>query len=202
MLRLLQLVPLIAGAAMSVPLSSGDERLTRREERIARDKRREQVRSALRSAEGYWFFENMMTDEAGAIDFLGAGPAGLFVIVVRDEKGEVTAAPPDNLYLDGMPFADDPRLQACELVEDVLKKLEAHGRTDDLYSVVCFPRGELFYVGDDRRVLHGVCNVWGLSDMIAEAAPELSPPEVAELARFVQEAYGRLPIITPEDNQL
>jgi hypothetical protein len=200
MSRLLRLVTLIAGAAaLSGILGSGDGRPSRREERIARDERREQVRSALRSAEGYWFFENLTTDEAGAMDFLGAGPDGLVVIVVRDEQGKVTAAPPDDLYLDGRPFADDPRRQARELVEDVLEKLEAHGRTDGLYSVICFPRGELFYVGDDKGVLHSVCNVWGLSDMLAEAVPERTPSEVAGLARFVQEVYGRPPFIVPEE---
>ena len=61
----------------------------RREERIERARRKDLVRTALRSAaaHGYYIFDELLTEEAGMIDFLAVGPVGACVVVVRDEPG-------------------------------------------------------------------------------------------------------------------
>lgn len=170
-----------------------------REERIARAERRDLVRSALRSASahGYYIFDELMTEEAGMVDFLAVGPVGACVIVIRDEAGDVTADSDGTLYLNGRRFADDPKRQAADLAEDVNVKLHDTGAYT--YNVVCFTRADLYYVGDEREVLRGVCPTWDLPLAFAEAHEEHSPADVAELADRVREAYGRPPFVTPEE---
>lgn len=100
-------------------------RSSARHERIARAERREHVRLALRSgaAHGYYVFDELMTGEAGMIDFLAVGPVGAVVIVVRDEPGEVTGDVDGTLFLNARPFADDPKREATEQAKDVNTKV-------------------------------------------------------------------------------
>ncbi len=185
---------------LAIPAGRGWERPrpSAREERIARGERREFVRSALRSAtiHGYYVFDELMTQEAGMIDFLAVGPVGGCVVVVRDEEGDVTADVDGTLYLDVRRFADDPHRQVEELVRDVNAKLEDTGA--QVYQVICFTRAELYYLGDDPDdVLKGVCPTWDLSLSFAEAPEEHTPADVAALAERVRDAYGRPPFVTP-----
>jgi len=169
-----------------------------REKRIAGAERRELVRSALRSAaaHGYYVFDELMTEEAGMIDFLAVGPVGACVIVVRDEEGNVTADVDGTLYLDGRRFEDGPKLQADELGDDVDAKLESSGVKTR--NVICFTRAELYYLGENPdEVLRGVCPIWDLALAFAEATEEYSPADVAELAEEVERAYGRPPFVRP-----
>lgn len=177
----------------------GRPRLSAREERIARGERRELVRSALRSAatHGYYVFDELLTREAGMLDFLAVGPVGGCVVIVRDEEGDVTADVDGTLYLDGRRFADDPHQQAEDLVQDVAAKLEDAGA--QVYQVICFTRAELYYLGDDPDdVLKGVCPTWDLALSFAEAPEEHTTADVAGLADRIREAYGRPPFVTPE----
>ena len=169
-----------------------------REERIAHAERRELVRSALRSAaaHGYYVFDELMTEEAGMIDFLAVGPVGACVIVVRDERGSVTADVDGTLYLGGRRFVDDPNRHAEDLVDDVNVRLEGTGA--QTFHVICFTRADLYYLGEDREVLRGVCPTWDLALAFAEATEEYSPVDVAELADRVRRAYGRPPFVIPE----
>lgn len=156
------------------------------------------MRSALHSAaaHGYYVFDELMTEEAGMIDFLAVGPVGAVVVVVRDEKGNVTADASGTLYLNGWRFEDDPKRQADELGDDVDAKLEFAGV--ETRNVVCFTRAELYYLGEDQEVLRGVSPTWDLPLAFAEASEEYSPADVAELADRVREAYGRPPFVTPK----
>lgn len=174
-------------------------RSSARHERIARAERREHVRLALRSAaaHGYYVFDELMTEEVGMIDFLAVGPVGAVVIVVRDEPGEVTGDVDGALYLDARPFADDPRREATEQAKDVNTKFEGTGA--EAFHVVCFTRAELYYVGDDRDVLRGVCPTWDLPLTVEEAEHEHTPADVEELADRIRAAYGRPPFVVPEE---
>ena len=154
---------------------------------------------ALRSvaAHGYYVFDELMTEEAGKIDFLAVGPVGAVICVVRDEAGDVTADVDGTLYLNGRPFADDPKRQAAELAEDVNARFEDTGAY--AYRVVCFTRAELYYLGENvDKVLKGVCPTWDLPLSFASAPIEHTPADVAELADRIREAYGRPPFVTPE----
>ncbi len=155
------------------------------------------MRSALRSAAAhdYYVFDELMTEEAGMIDFLAVGPVGACVIVVRDERGIVTADVDGTLYLDGRHFEDDPNRQAEDLVDDVNAELADTGV--HAYHVICFTRAELYYLGEDREVLKGVCPTWDLALAFAEATDEYPPADVAELAEEVERIYGRPPFVRP-----
>ena len=157
------------------------------------------MRLALRSASahGYYVFDDLMTEEAGLIDFLAVGPVGAVVVVVRDEAGDVTADVDGTLYLNGQPFADDPKRQAADLAEDVNARFEDTGAY--AYRVVCFTRAELYYLGENvDKVLKGVCPTWDLPLSFAGAPIDHTPADVTEIADRVREAYGRPPFVTPE----
>ncbi len=189
------LLPLLA-----LPTGPGWERrrLSAREARIARGERRELVRSALRAtaAHDYYVFDELLTEDAGIIDFLLVGSVGACLVVVRDEEGRVTADVDGTLYLNGRRFADDPKDQAEDLAEDVNAKLEGTGAF--AYHVICFTRAELYYMGDDREVLRGVCPTWDLALPFASATPEHTAADITHLAERIREAYGRPPFVVPE----
>ena len=193
----ISLLPLLL--ALPTARDWGSPSSSAREERIARAERWEHVRLALRSAaaHGYYVFDELITEGAGMIDFLAVGPVGAVVVVVRDEPGEVTGDVDGTLYLDARPFADDPKGQAAELTEDVNARLA--GSDAEAFHVVCFTRAELFYVGDERDILRGVCPTWDLPLAFEEAEKEHIPADVAELADLIREAYGRPPFIVPEE---
>lgn len=175
--------------------------VSRREERIQRAKRRDLVRTALRSAaaHGYYVFDELLTEQAGMIDFLAVGPVGACVVVVRDDPGDVTADERGTLYLEGRPFEDDPNRQARDLESDVNAKLEGTGA--HCYDIVCFTRAELYYLGDNpEEVLRGVCPIWDLPLSFSEADEQYTPAKVAELADHIREVYGRLPFVVPEED--
>ena len=190
---------------MMIPAARDSEgrRPTVREERIERAQRKDLVRTALRSAaaHGYYIFDELMTEEAGMIDFLAVGPVGACVVVVRDEAGHVTADENGKLYLEGQPFADDPNQHAEDLFKDVTAKLEGTGA--QCYDVICFTRAELFYLGDDpEAVLKGICPIWDLPLSFADAEENHTAADVAELADHIQEVYGRPPFVVPEEENL
>lgn len=187
---------------MTLPTGRGSEkcRLSKREERIERAHRKDLVRTALRStaAHGYYVFDELLTDDAGMIDFLAVGPVGACVIVVRDEPGDVTADVDGTLYLDGRRFEDDPKRQAGDLEEDVNRKLVGVGA--QCYDILCFTRAELFYLGEDvYEVMKGVSPIWDLPLPFASAETQHTPADVAELADHIQGVYGRSPFIVPEE---
>lgn len=160
------------------------------------------MRLALRSAaaHGYYVFDELMTEEAGMIDFLAVGPVGIIVVVVRDDAGKVTADVDGTLYIDGRPFEDSPNAQGLDLVEDVYAKLSRDDKT--VYHVICFTRAELFYLGEDEDVLRGVSPTWDLPLAFSEAERDLTPADVADLADLMREAYDRPPFIVPEEGEL
>ncbi len=193
------LITVLLPLLLTLPSGRGWERPrpSAREERIAQAKRRELVRSALRSAaaHGYYVFDELVTEEAGMIDYLTIGPVGACVVVVRDEAGGVTADVDGILHLDGRRFEDDPNRQAEDLVDDVNAKLEGTGVR--AYHVICFTRADIFYLGEDREVLQGIYATWDLALAFTEATEEYPPADVAELADRVRDAYGRPPFVTP-----
>lgn len=134
------------------------------------------------------------------IDFLAVGPVGACVVVVRDEEGEVTAARDGTLYLGGRRFEDNPRRHAEDLVDDVNARILDTG--ESAYDVICFTRADLYYVGDEQKVLRGVCPTWDLPLAFAEAPIEHSPADVAEIADRVRGVYGRPPFVVPERDDL
>lgn len=188
-------------SALSAGSGRGRPRFSAKKERIARAERREHVRLALRSAaaHGYYVFDELMTEEAGMIDFLAVGPVGAIVVVVRDEPGTVTADVDSALYLNAQPFPENPRQQAAALAEDVNAKFDG----TDVYAfhVVCFTRAKLKYLGEDEDVLWGVCPTWDLPLAFEEAEKEHTPADVAELADLIREAYGRRPFVVPEEGE-
>lgn len=190
---------------MALPIGTGSEkrRLSKREERIERARRKDLVRTALRSAatHGYYIFDELMTEEAGMIDFLAVGPVGACIVVVRDEPGEVTADVDGTLYLDGSRFEDDPKRQAGELEDEVTMQIEGTGA--QCYDIICFTRAELFYLGDDpEAVLKGVCPIWDLPLSFADAEQNHTEADVAELADHIREVYGRPPFVVPEEESM
>lgn len=187
---------------MTLPTEQGGggRRLSAREKRIERARRKDLVRTALRSTAtyGYHVFDELTTKEAGMIDFLAIGPVGAVVIVVRDEAGEVTADEDGTLYLDGRRFEDDPNRHAEDLVDDVNEKFS--GPTTHTYHVICFTQAELYYLGDDPdSALQGVCPIWDLPLSFANAPREHTPADVAELADHIREVYNRPPFVAPGD---
>jgi hypothetical protein len=177
-------------------------RFSARERRIARDERRDLMRTALRSAaaHGYYVFDALMTAEVGMIDFLAVGPAGACVVVAREDEGEVTADVDGTLYLNGRSFEDDPHRQAEDLAGDVRNKLAGTGA--HTYHIICFTRAELYYIGDEPDVLRGVCPIWDLALPFASASAEHSIADVADLADLIREGYGRPPFVVPEGEEI
>ncbi|MGB3635931.1 MAG: hypothetical protein WA982_17980 [Rubrobacteraceae bacterium] len=177
--------------------------MSKREQRIERARRKNLVRTALRSTavHGYYVFDELMTEEAGMIDFLAVGPVGACIVVVRDEPGDVTADVDGTLYLDGQRFEDDPKDQAADLESDVNDKLEGTGA--QCYDIICFTRAELFYRGDDvYEVMRGISPIWDLPLPFTTAETEHTHADVAELADHIQEVYGRPPFVVPEEENI
>jgi hypothetical protein len=175
-----------------------EEPRTARERRIARDNRIERVRSVLRAASeqhGYHVFDELVTEEAGKLDFLAVGPPGAVAIVLRDEDGLVSAAEDGELLLDGRPFEESPRAQVTELGGDVIARItRADGSVDTL---VCFARADVEYP-NDLELMRGICTVWTLSwTLDPEGDEELTPADAAELAEEVERVYGRPPFARP-----
>ena len=169
-----------------------------RERRIARDNRIERVRSALQAASeqhGYHVFDELMTEEAGKLDFLAVGPLGIVAIVIRDEGGLVSAAEDGELLLDRRPFEESPRVQVTELGSDVVARVDGTGGT--VATLICFSRAEVEYP-DDLELMRGICTVWTVSwTLDPEGDEELTPADAVELAEEVERVYGRPPFARP-----
>ena len=171
---------------------------TARERRIARDNRRDRVRSTLRAISaqcGYHIFEHLMTEEAGSIDFLAVGPVGAVVVTVRDEEGVVSISEDGEMLLDHRTFEDDPRRHVDELADDVIARIQ---RTDGTaLTSICFTRAEVEYPGN-LEPARGVCTIWTLAWPFGDQDDKrLTSADVAELAEEVERVYGRLPFARP-----
>ena len=182
----------------SAAAKSEETTLTARERRIAKDTRRDRVRSVLRAVSrqyGYHIFENLMTEESGAIDFLAAGPIGAIVLSVRDEEGVVSVAEDGQLLIDRRSFEDDPRRQVNELADDVVARIpKADGAA---HTQICFTRADVEYP-DDLETMRGVCTVWTLAWPFGDqGGKELTPADAAEIAEEVEHVYGRPPFARP-----
>lgn len=169
-----------------------------REHRIARDNRAERVRLTLRASSeqhGYYVFDELMTEEAGRLDFLAVGPLGVVAVVMRDDEGIVSVTQDGELLLDSRPFDDDPRAQVEELGKDVVARVD---NADGLVAtLICFSRAEVEYP-ENLELMRGVCKVWTLSwTLDPKDQEQLSPADVAELADEVERVYGRQPFARP-----
>jgi hypothetical protein len=178
----------------------GDRPKTARERRIARAKDIEHVRLALSSTarHGYYLFDELITEEAGSLDFLAVGPLGVVVIPVRFDEGCVSSGrTEDEILLDGEPFEDDPFRQARELTEEI--DMALFGGAGDIGTLVCFTRAH-FQVDHERKPPLGTTPVWELSWALdpKEQEEKLNPADVVDIAERVQEIYGRPPIIAPQ----
>jgi hypothetical protein len=175
-----------------------EEPRTARERRIARDNRIERVRSALRVASeqhGYHVFDEIMTEEAGKLDFLAVGPPGAVAIVSRDESGLVSAAEDGELLIDGRPFEESPREQVDALSDDVIVRVLRVGGTLD--TVICFACAEVEYPAD-LELMRGICTVWTLAWVLdPKGDQQFTPADVMELAEEVERVYGRPPFARP-----
>ena len=178
----------------------GNRPKTARERRIARAKDIEHVRLALSSTarHGYYVFDELITEEAGSLDFLAVGPLGVVVIPVRSDEGYVSSGrAEDEILLDGEPFEDDPFRQARELTEEIdMALFEGAG---DIGTLVCFTRAH-FEVDHERKPPLGTTPVWELPWALdpEEQEERLNPADVEEIAEKVQKIYGRPPIVTPQ----
>ena len=169
----------------------------KREQRINRQTDYERVRSALRAgaANGCYVFDALMTDEAGLLDYLVVGPYGISAIVVRSERGDVKADPDTHeLLIIRAPFADDPRRQVTDLLDDVARKL---ARQDiPIFFRMCFTRAEIKDSGNPEAE-KGLCQTWGLPKMFEDIEAVLEPEDVDELARAIESIYARPPFVRP-----
>jgi hypothetical protein len=178
----------------------GDRPKTAREQRIARAKDKERVRLALGSIarHGYYVFDELITEDAGSLDFLAVGPLGVVVISVRHDEGYVSrGTAEDEVRLDGEPFEDDPLRQVQELSEEI--DITLFGGAGSIGTLVCFPRVD-FEVDEARKPPLGTTSVWELPWALDPEGEEevLTPADVEEIAERVREVYGRPPIVTPE----
>ena len=169
-----------------------------RERRVERAARTERVRSAMRAtaSDGCYVFDDLVTEEAGILDYLVVGPVSICAVIVREEEGLVTADDRGRLYLDGRPFEDDPRRQAQELTDDVIAKLPVTDKP--VNYVICFSEARV----DDRgspESMGGVATLWTLARTLTEDEQHLDGAEVEEFAETIRRLYGRSPFVTPRD---
>lgn len=172
---------------------------TVRERRIARARDKEHVRLALNATarHGYYVFDEIITENAGALDFLAVGPVGLVVIPVRHDEGYLSRGQTgDEILLNEASFEDDPFRQARELAEDIDIALFAGDGV--IGTLVCFPRAE-FELDEERKPPLGTTSVWELPWALDPEGEEevLNPADIEEIAERVQQVYGRPPIVIP-----
>ena len=169
----------------------------KREQRINRQTDYERVRSALRAGavNGCYVFDALMTDEAGLLDYLVVGPYGISGIVVRGEHGDVKADPDTHeLLIIRSPFADDPRRQVNDQMEDV----ERHLCRPDIptFVLICFTRAEIQDSGNPEAN-RGLYQTWGLPRTFEGREEVLDPEQVDDLARAIESIYARPPFVRP-----
>ncbi len=156
-----------------------------RRRRIAHAERRERVRSAIGplAREGYYAFEDLLTDEAGAVDQLLVGPNGVHAVVVRSDRGAVWRRHSERrYYLDpsggtteaatgatiysGRPFEEDLEQMVVALTADLRRKL--FGGVGPVFHQLCFTEAQLAF-GADPDCPHGgtppdLTTVWHMAD--------------------------------------
>jgi len=188
--------------------------------RISRARGREKMRSALLPlpAHGYFVFEDLLTDGAGAVDFLAVGPGGIHYAALVPHEGSVWRREEDDrLYwgresvlLDaetderdwyGGPFEEDLDAMIRALGEDVASKVYG-GEGGSLFPYLCFTEARLHVSGGKHP--RGVVSVWdlayqiSLTDLTGYGRHNLPPEEVERFAAVIEEAYGRPPWLVPE----
>ncbi|MDP9437571.1 MAG: hypothetical protein M3P49_02315 [Actinomycetota bacterium] len=188
--------------------------------RISHARGREKMRSALLPlpAHGYFVFEDLLTDEAGAVDFLAVGPGGIHYAALVPHEGSVWRHEQDDrLYwgqesvlLDaetderdwyGGPFEEDLDAMIRALGEDVASKVYG-GEGGSLFPYLCFTEARL-HVSDGKHP-RGVVSVWDLAyqisitDLAEYGRHNLPPEEVERFAAVIEETYGRPPWLVPE----
>lgn len=172
-----------------------------RDRRLARDDERERVRAALRFAAhyGYYVFDELVTENAGTLDYLAIGPPGATAVVVREDEGIVVPDPYKyTLYIDGYLFKDDPYQQRTEQADDVIARLT---RGDvPVNAMTCFTRAEL---RDCRNpeANKGITHLWALARMFGNGEANFNPAEVGEIADDVERIYDRPPFAKPISEQ-
>jgi hypothetical protein len=156
-----------------------------RRRRIAHAEGRERVRSAIRplAREGYYAFEDLLTDEAGAVDQLLVGPNGVHAVVVRSDRGAVWQRHSERrYYLDpsggaidaatgatiysSRPFEEDLEQVVAALSADLRRKLFGGG--GPVFHQLCFTEAQLAF-GADPDCPHGgtppdLTTVWHMAD--------------------------------------
>lgn len=105
------------------------EKISVRAERIARAGARERTRLALANlaSAGFYVFEDLLTDEAGAVDQFAIGPAGMFLITVRHEEGLVWRAPDGRLTIQPRYPRDDADLLGASQSDEITEARELIG---------------------------------------------------------------------------
>lgn len=180
---------------------SGEEDIprTQREKRLALAREKQMVRSALMSAarHGYYVFDELITDDAGIIDFFAVGPLTACAVLVRSDRGYISWDKGRNkLLIDGRDFEDDPHQQASGLVDDVDRKV--FGNDYSIRFLICFMNTE-FEVDENRLPPYATTPVWELPWALdPEGEENLNRARIEEIVEKVQEVYGRPPIIRPE----
>ncbi len=171
--------------------------------RIAHAEGRERVRSAIRplAREGYYAFEDLLTDEAGAVDQLLVGPNGVHAVVVRSDRGAVWRRHSERrYYLDpyggaidaatgatiyaGRPFEEDLEQVVAALTADLRRKLFGGG--GPVFHQLCFTEAQLAF-GADPDCPHGgtppdLTTVWHMADKALGGRYLVVDPEAAEPA--------------------
>lgn len=183
---------------LSRGLSPQDFQPVHRDRRIERDKRREMVQHVLKSTSewGYYVFDQLMTEDAGVIDYLVVGPPSICSITLRDEPGSITATPDSQVLVDGKPLADDPRRQAREIGDDLMARLPDNEKP--INFLICFTQADM-YMGEDADPYRGLCTIWGLSPSLdpEENGEAFNGAEIEEYAELIEQIYERPPFVTP-----
>lgn len=172
-----------------------------RDRRLARDDERERVRAALRFAAhyGYYVFDELVTEQAGTLDYLAVGPPGATAVIVREDEGIFIAEPYTyEWFLNGYHFEDDPRQQADEQTDDVVARLTRKDVPVGFY--ICFTRAEIRY-SRNPEAYEGVARLWTLPRSFERGEEIFNPAEVGEIADDVERIYGRPPFVTPVHEQ-
>lgn len=176
-----------------------------RERRIARDAERERVRAALRfgASYGYYVFDELVSEDAGTLDYLAVGALGMCAIIIREDEGIFIADPYNyEWYLNGYPFEDDPRQQKIELTDDLKNRLRGarppHTKEIPVDSMICLTRAEIHYSTDNSEAYKGTTDLWNLTLAFDEEQEKLTPEDVEAVAREVERAYSRPPFVRPD----
>lgn len=179
-----------------------------RESRLVRDAERERVRAALRfgADHGYYVFDELVSEEAGTLDYLAVGALGVCAIIVREDEGIFIADPYNHeWYLNGHPFEDDPKRQKIELTDDVSARLSGElsanrlpdATTVPVDHVICLTRAEIHGSGNDEAY-RGITDLWTLPLVLfAQGDEHFTPADTEEAARAIERAYGRPPFVRP-----